>query len=294
MKAIGHDTLKTRRTLTVQGKQYDYFSLVEAAKSLGDISRLPVSLKVLLENVLRFEDGQSYTVDDAKAIAGWLSAAHSDKEVPFKPARILMQDFTGVPAVVDLAAMRDGITRLGGSPQKVNPLVPVDLVIDHSVMVDVYARPDALQKNVEIEFERNGERYKFLRWGQDAFANFRVVPPGTGICHQVNLEYLGQCVWTGQVDGVTLAYPDTLYGTDSHTTMERSRHPRLGRRWHRGRGGDAWPADCHADPRRDRLPPDRQAAGRRHRHRPGADCDADAAPQGRGREIRRILWPRAE
>jgi aconitate hydratase len=219
MKAIGQDTLKTRRTLTVQGKNYEYFSLPEAAKTLGDISRLPVSLKVLLENVLRFEDGSSYKVDDAKAIAAWLPSAHSEKEVPFRPARILMQDFTGVPAVVDLAAMRDGITRLGGSPQKVNPLVPVDLVIDHSVQVDVFARADALQKNVDIEFERNAERYKFLRWGQDAFANFRVVPPGTGICHQVNLEYLGQCVWTGEADGKTIAYPDTLYGTDSHTTM---------------------------------------------------------------------------
>jgi aconitate hydratase len=219
MTAIGHDTLKTRRTLTVQGKSYEYFSLPDAAKTLGDISRLPVSLKVLLENVLRFEDASSYTVDDAKAIAGWLQGAHSDKEVPFKPARILMQDFTGVPAVVDLAAMRDGITRLGGSPQKVNPLVPVDLVIDHSVQVDVFARPDALQKNVDIEFERNAERYRFLRWGQDAFANFRVVPPGTGICHQVNLEYLGQCVWTSTDGGTTFAYPDTLYGTDSHTTM---------------------------------------------------------------------------
>src|SRR5579871_1884147 len=219
MKAIGQDTLKTRRTLTVQGKSYDYFSLPEAAKSLGDISRLPVTLKILLENVLRFEDGTSYTVNDAKAIAGWLGAAHSDKEVPFKPARILMQDFTGVPAVVDLAAMRDGITRLGGSPQKVNPLVPVDLVIDHSVQVDVFARPDALQKNVDIEFERNAERYKFLRWGQDAFDNFRVVPPGTGICHQVNLEYLAQVVWTTAEGGKEVAYPDTLVGTDSHTTM---------------------------------------------------------------------------
>src|SRR4051794_6196842 len=219
MKAIGQDTLKTRRTLTVQGTSYDYFSLAEASKSLGDVSRLPVTLKILLENVLRFEDGTSYTVDDAKAIVGWLSAAHSDKEVPFRPARILLQDFTGVPAVVDLAAMRDGITRLGGNPQKVNPLVPVDLVIDHSVIIDVFASPDALAKNVDIEFERNGERYRFLRWGQDAFDNFRVVPPGTGICHQVNLEYLGQCVWTGQADGTTIAYPDTLYGTDSHTTM---------------------------------------------------------------------------
>ena len=219
MTAVGHDTLKTRRTLTVEGKRYDYFSLVEAAKTLGDISRLPVSLKVLLENALRFEDGRSYKVDDAKAIAGWLEKASSTKEVPFKPARILMQDFTGVPGVVDLAAMRDGITRLGGNPARVNPLIPVDLVIDHSVMVDVFGSSDALQKNVDIEFERNGERYKFLRWGQDAFDNFRVVPPGTGICHQVNLEYLGQCVWTSTNGGTTFAYPDTLYGTDSHTTM---------------------------------------------------------------------------
>ena len=219
MTSIGHDTLKTRRTLTVEGKPYEYFSLPEAARTLGDISRLPVSLKVLLENVLRFEDGRSYAVADAKSIAGWLENARSSKEVPFKPARILMQDFTGVPAVVDLAAMRDGITRLGGDPAKVNPLVPVDLVIDHSVMVDVFGRPDALARNVDIEFERNGERYQFLRWGQDAFANFRVVPPGTGICHQVNLEYLGQCVWTSSNGGTTFAYPDTLYGTDSHTTM---------------------------------------------------------------------------
>ncbi|MDQ2802111.1 MAG: aconitate hydratase AcnA [Pseudomonadota bacterium] len=221
MTAIGQDSLKTRRTLTVEGKAYEYFSVAAAADALStggnDISRLPVSLKILLENVLRFEDGRTYKVSDAEAIAGWLAAAHSDKEVPFRPARILMQDFTGVPAVVDLAAMRDGITRLGGNPEKVNPLVPVDLVIDHSVMVDVSARPDALQENVEVEFERNGERYRFLRWGQQAFDDFRVVPPGTGICHQVNLEYLGQCVWTSP-DG-KVAYPDTLYGTDSHTTM---------------------------------------------------------------------------
>src|SRR5271163_2991338 len=160
MTSIGHDTLKTRSTLTVGGKSYDYFSLPEAAKSLGDFSRLPVCLKVLLENVLRFEDGRTYTVEDAKSIAGWLEKASSSKEVPFKPARILMQDFTGVPAVVDLAAMRDGITRLGGNPQRVNPLVPVDLVIDHSVQVDAFARPDALTKNVDIEFERNEERYR--------------------------------------------------------------------------------------------------------------------------------------
>jgi len=219
MTAIGHDTLKTRKTLTVEGKSYDYYSLPEASKTLGDFSRLPVSLKVLLENVLRFEDGRSYSVNDAKSIVGWLAKGSSTNEVPFKPARILLQDFTGVPAVVDLAAMRDGLTRLGGNPQKVNPLVPVDLVIDHSVMVDVSGRPGSLQQNEDIEFERNGERYRFLRWGQEAFSNFRVVPPGTGICHQVNLEYLGQCVWTSTNGGTTFAYPDTLYGTDSHTTM---------------------------------------------------------------------------
>ena len=219
MKTVGHDTLSTRRTLDVGGRRYDYFSIPEAAKQIGSVDRLPVSLKVLLENVLRFEDGRSYKVDDARAIVGWLEEGSSTKEVPFKPARILMQDFTGVPAVVDLAAMRDGITRLNGDPQKVNPLVPVDLVIDHSVMVDVSGTPDSLQRNVEIEFERNGERYAFLRWGQEAFQNFRVVPPGAGICHQVNLEYLAQAVWTADVDGTTFAYPDTLYGTDSHTTM---------------------------------------------------------------------------
>ena len=219
MKSIGRDSLNTQRTLAVAGKTYTYFSIPEAAKAIGDVSRLPVSLKVLLENVLRFEDGQAYTVDDAKAVSGWLANASSAKEVPFKPARILMQDFTGVPAVVDLAAMRDGILRLGGNPEKVNPLVPVDLVIDHSVMVDYSATADSAEKNEKVEFERNGERYTFLRWGQTAFDNFRVVPPGTGICHQVNLEYLAQAVWTADLDGKTFAYPDTLYGTDSHTTM---------------------------------------------------------------------------
>ncbi|SFK26942.1 aconitate hydratase AcnA [Falsiroseomonas stagni] len=219
MRMIGQDSLKTRRTLTVDGKDYNYFSLPEAAAKIGDVTRLPYSLKVLLENVLRFEDGRSYTVDDAKAVAGWLEKGSSTKEVPFRPARILLQDFTGVPAVVDLAAMRDALSTLGGDPRKVNPLVPVDLVIDHSVMVDVSGTKDSLQKNVDIEFERNGERYEFLRWGQSAFANFRVVPPGTGICHQVNLEYLAQVVWTSQDGPDTYAFPDSCYGTDSHTTM---------------------------------------------------------------------------
>ncbi len=219
MTAIGHDSLATRKTLTVDGKSYEYFSLPAAAEKLGDISKLPKTLKVLLENVLRFENGGSYTVDDAKAIVAWQEKASSTKEVPFKPARILMQDFTGVPAVVDLAAMRDGIIQLGAAPEKVNPLIPVDLVIDHSVMVDYYGTKDALRKNIELEFERNAERYRFLRWGQKAFHNFRVVPPGTGICHQVNLEYLAQVAWTSENDGKTFVYPDTLYGTDSHTTM---------------------------------------------------------------------------
>jgi aconitate hydratase len=219
MNMIGQDSLKVETTLSVDGKAYRYFALNAAAEKLGDISRLPRTLKILLENVLRFEDGAAYTVDDAKAIVDWVSAAHSDKDVPFRPARILMQDFTGVPAVVDLAAMRDGIVKLGGNADKVNPLVPVDLVIDHSVMVDVSGRKDALEKNVNLEFERNGERYEFLRWGQEAFDNFRVVPPGTGICHQVNLEYLAQAVWTAEAGDKTVAYPDTLFGTDSHTTM---------------------------------------------------------------------------
>ena len=219
MKSVGQDTLGTRDTLSVDDRTYHYFSIPKAAASIGDVSRLPVSLKVLLENVLRFEDGRAYKVDDARAVAGWLAAGRAHAEIPFKPSRILMQDFTGVPAVVDLAAMRDGMIALDGDPQKVNPLVPVDLVIDHSVMVDDYGHADSLQRNVAIEFQRNGERYAFLRWGQEAFQNFRVVPPGSGICHQVNLEYLAQGVWTAEVDGDTFAYPDTLYGTDSHTTM---------------------------------------------------------------------------
>ena len=219
MKSIGQDTLQTRQSLQVGGRRYDYFSLAEAAKQIGDISRLPVSLKVLLENVLRFEDGKGTRTEDATAIAAWLEQGRSTREVPFRPSRILMQDFTGVPAVVDLAAMRDGIIKLGGAPEKVNPLIPVDLVIDHSVMVDVSGTENALHDNMEIEFERNGERYRFLRWGSMAFENFRVVPPGTGICHQVNIEHLAQTVWTATIAGDTFAYPDTLFGTDSHTTM---------------------------------------------------------------------------
>ena len=205
-----------------------------------------------------------------------------------------MQDFTGVPAVVDLAAMRDGIVQLGGNPEKVNPLVPVDLVIDHSVMVDVSGTPDALQKNVEIEFERNGERYAFLRWGQEAFENFRVVPPGTGICHQVNLEIsrAGGVDRRDRRQDLRLSR-HALRHRQPHHDGERHGRARLGRRRHRGRGGDARPADRHADPRRDRLPPHRQAAGRRDRDRPRADRHADAAQEGRGRQVRRVLRPGA-
>jgi len=217
--SAGRDSLKTRRTLEVNGKTYDYYSLRVAAEQLGDISRLPFSLKILLENLLRFEDGRSVKAEDITACATWLETRTSDKEISFRPARVLMQDFTGVPAVADLAAMRDAIVGLGGDAQKINPLSPVDLVIDHSVMVDHFGHKDSFDKNVALEFHRNGERYAFLRWGQQAFTNFRVVPPGTGICHQVNLENLAQVVWTEVVNGRTMAFPDTLVGTDSHTTM---------------------------------------------------------------------------
>ena len=215
------DSFKCRKALTVGGQAYTYFSLPDAEKNgLAGVSRLPFSLKVLLENLLRFEDGQSVTRANIEALARWSEDRGSaGAEIGFRPARVLMQDFTGVPAVVDLAAMRDGMEKLGGDPSKINPLVPVDLVIDHSVVVDHFGNAGALRDNVAREYEQNGERYNFLKWGQGAFANFRVVPPGTGICHQVNLEFLAQTVWTAERDGKTIAYPDTLVGTDSHTTM---------------------------------------------------------------------------
>ncbi len=216
------DSFKCRKTLQVEGKTYTYFSLPEAEKNgLIGVSRLPYSMKVLLENLLRNEDGRSVTKADIEAVSAWLDdRGKAGKEIGFRPARVLMQDFTGVPAVVDLAAMRDGMNQLGGDPDKINPLVPVDLVIDHSVIVDEFGSSKAFDRNVELEYERNVERYNFLKWGQGAFANFRVVPPGTGICHQVNTEYLAQTVWTRRdTDGSILAYPDTLVGTDSHTTM---------------------------------------------------------------------------
>jgi aconitate hydratase len=222
MTATGQDSLGTRSTLDVGGKSYAYYSLKKAAAKLGDVSRLPFSMKVLLENLLRFEDG-GFTVStaDAQALVDWQKdPSASQNEIQYRPARVLLQDFTGVPCVVDLAAMRDAIAKLGGDTSKINPLVPVHLVIDHSVMVDEFGHPKAAEQNVEIEYYRNGERYDFLKWGSKSLDNFKAVPPGTGICHQVNLEHIAQAVWTSEdADGVTVAYPDTCVGTDSHTTM---------------------------------------------------------------------------
>jgi aconitate hydratase len=229
MTAIGQDTLGTRSTLEAGGKSYDYYSLAKAAEKFGSIDRLPFSMRVLLENMLRFEDGVTVTPDDVQAIIDWQKdPVAPNREIQYRPARVLMQDFTGVPCVVDLAAMRDAMTALGGNPEKINPLVPVHLVIDHSVMVDEFGTPQSLGDNMALEYQRNGERYEFLKWGSKALDNFQVVPPGTGICHQVNLEYVAQAVWssteTGEHagttnGGATIAYPDTLVGTDSHTTM---------------------------------------------------------------------------
>ncbi len=222
MTAVGHDTLQTRTTLESSGRRYAYYSLDKAAEKLGDLSRLPFSMKVLLENLLRFEDGVTVTREDVQALIDWQKERTSTREIQYRPARVLMQDFTGVPAVVDLAAMRDAMASLGGDPQKINPQVPVHLVIDHSVMVDEFGTPQAFDRNVELEYDRNFERYQFLKWGQSAFRNFEVVPPGTGICHQVNLEYIARGVWSSPgTEGANdeIAYPDTLVGTDSHTTM---------------------------------------------------------------------------
>ena len=222
MTAVGQDSLGTRSTLDVGGKSYAYYSIAKAAAKMGDVSRLPFSMKVLLENLLRFEDG-GFTVStaDVQALIDWQkNPTESQSEIQYRPARVLLQDFTGVPCVVDLAAMRDALAKLGGDTTKINPLVPVHLVIDHSVMVDEFGHPKAFEQNVEIEYYRNGERYDFLKWGSKSLSNFKAVPPGTGICHQVNLEHIAQAVWTSQdPSGATIAYPDTCVGTDSHTTM---------------------------------------------------------------------------
>src|SRR5688572_26363452 len=220
MTSVGQDSLKTRTTLQSGGRTYHYYSLQKAATVLGDVSRLPFSMKVLLENLLRFEDGKTVTRDDIQALIDWQQTRSSEREIQYRPARVLMQDFTGVPAVVDLAAMRDAMATLGGDAQKINPLVPVHLVIDHSVMVDAFGTPQSFEENVALEYQRNMERYEFLKWGQSAFRNFEVVPPGTGICHQVNLEYIARAIWSSpDPSGEEVAYPDTLVGTDSHTTM---------------------------------------------------------------------------
>ncbi|MDO7654984.1 MAG: aconitate hydratase AcnA, partial [Paracoccaceae bacterium] len=219
---VGHDSAKTRKILVAGGLSAAYYSIPAAeAAGLGTFSRLPAALKVVLENMLRYEDGKTVSLDDIRAFSEWADkGGKNPREIAYRPARVLMQDFTGVPAVVDLAAMRDGILSLGGNAQQINPLAPVDLVIDHSVMIDEFGTPRAFQRNVDREYERNIERYTFLKWGQKAFNNFRVVPPGTGICHQVNLEYLAQTVWMDKdQNGENVAYPDTLVGTDSHTTM---------------------------------------------------------------------------
>ena len=219
------DSFKCRKTLTVGAKTYEIYSLKAAERNgLAGVSQLPFSLKIVLENLLRNEDGRTVKKEDIEAVAAWIdNRGKKEHEIAFRPARVLMQDFTGVPAVVDLAAMRDAMVALGGDPDKINPLVPVDLVIDHSVVVDHFGTPRAFAQNVAREYEQNQERYRFLKWGQQAFSNFRVVPPGTGICHQVNLEYLAQTVWTAKEKRngktVEVAFPDTLVGTDSHTTM---------------------------------------------------------------------------
>ncbi|KQN04833.1 aconitate hydratase [Sphingobium sp. Leaf26] len=221
MTAIGQDSLGTRDILHVGGKDIGYYSLKKAAEKLGDVSRLPFSMKVLLENLLRFEDGVTVTVEDIQAIVDWQKdKGKAEREIQYRPARVLLQDFTGVPCVVDLAAMRDAMNALGADAAKINPQVPVHLVIDHSVMVDEFGTPKAFEQNMEIEYQRNMERYDFLKWGSKSLANFYAVPPGTGICHQVNLENIAQGVWSSvDADGATVAYPDTCVGTDSHTTM---------------------------------------------------------------------------
>ena len=281
------DSFKCQKTLKVGGKTYVYYSLPAAEKNgLKGISKLPYSMKVLLENLLRHEDDRTVKKADIVAVSKWLKKRALEHEVSFRPARVLMQDFTGVPAVVDLAAMRNAMQALGGEAEKINPLVPVDLVIDHSVIVNFFGDNKAFAKNVVEEYKQNQERYEFLKWGQKAFSNFSVVPPGTGICHQVNLEYLAQTVWTrkekmtvGKKKGTfEVAYPDTLVGTDfAHHNGQWSGRARLGRRRHRGGGRDAGSAAVDAAARSGRLQAQGFVEGRCHRHRSGADRDPDAA-----------------
>ena len=268
------NSFDAKDTLTVGERSYEIFRL-DALQWRFDVARLPFSLKVLLENLLRNEDGESIHSEDVEALVSWDAMAEPSEEIAFTPARVVMQDFTGVAAVVDLAAMRDAMVEIGGDAGKINPLVPAELVIDHSVRVDVFGSRLAFERNAELEFERNQERYALLRWGQEAFDNFSVVPPDTGIVHQVNLEYLARVVFVN--DELNQAYPDTLVGTDSHTTIQRPRCPRLGGRGDRGGGGDARSADVDADSAGDRLQAHGWASGGRDRDRPGADGDSRSA-----------------
>ena len=291
--AVGRNSFGTRSSLDAGHGRVDYYSIREAEKAdLGDFSGLPAVLNVVLENMLRFEDGTSVDGDDIRAFSDWArNGGRNPKEISYRPARVLMQDFTGVPAVVDLAAMRDGIIELGGDPERINPLTPVDLVIDHSVMIDEFGNPRAFRVNVEREYERNLERYTFLKWGQAAFENFRVVPPGTGICHQVNLEYPSKTVWTDKdQDGGVIAFPDTLVGTDSHTTMVNGLAV-LG--W--GVGGIEAeaamlrPAGVDADSGSCRVSIDRIHGRGNDGHGSGSQGRRDAPREGGRGQVRRVL-----
>ena len=276
------DSFSVGGQLTVDGDTYRIFRL----DAIDGTARLPFSLKVLLENLLRNEEGRLVTATQIEALAGWDPAAEPSAEIQFTPARVLMQDFTGVPCIVDLAAMREAMAALGGDPARINPLRPAELIIDHSMIADYFGRPGAVERDIELEYRRNRERYQFLRWGQRAFRALRVVPPGTGICHQVNIEHLarvrvrrGRGGVPGHAGGHRLAHPDG----------ERPRGARLGSGRHRGRGGDARPADEHAHPARGRRQAFRRAAGGQHRHRPGADHRRDAPRVRRGRRVRGVL-----
>ena len=286
------DSFGAKGTLEVGDQSYEIYRLSAVTGDDVDVESLPYSLKVLLENLLRTEDGADITADDIRALAGWDAEAEPDKEIQFTPARVIMQDFTGVPCIVDLATMREAMADLGGDATKINPLAPAELVIDHSVIADVFGTPEAFERNVEIEYQRNEERYQFLRWGQDAFDDFKVVPPGTGIVHQVNIEHLARVVFTRELDGRRRydGVPRHLRRHRlPHHDGQRHRRGRLGRRRHRGRGRDARPAGQHADPARGRLQALRRAARGLDRHRPRAHDHRDAAPARRGREVRRVL-----
>ncbi len=283
------DSYSAADQLDVAGKTYQIFRIDAVEGS----ATLPFSLKVLLENLLRTEDGANITAADIAALGAWDPSAEPNREIQFTPARVIMQDFTGVPCVVDLATMREAIADLGGDPAKVNPLSPAEMVIDHSVVADLFGTPDAFTRNVELEYQRNRERYQFLRWGQTAFDDFVVVPPGTGIVHQVNIEHLARVVFPRDGRRRAAGLPRHLRRHRlAHHHGQRPRRGRLGRRRHRGRGGHARPAGEHADPARGRLQAERRAAGGHHRHRPGADHHRDAAPAQGGRQVRRVLRPR--